>query len=110
MYSNSRLVVSQIEGNFEAKDYRMLQYLKLFQLLRLSFQKASVVKVPKIQNSHADSLATLASSSVESIPRMIFVELLEQPSIDRRTVVGVASAKTPSWMDSYIVQQVFANR
>ena len=30
VFSDSRLVVSQIEGSFEAKDYRMSQYLKLF--------------------------------------------------------------------------------
>ena len=80
----------------------MLQYLKLFQSLRLSFQKVSVVRVSRSQNSHVNSLATLALSSEESIPRMIFVELLEQLSIERQTMVGVASAKTPSWMDPYI--------
>lgn len=29
MYSDSRLVASQMEGNFEAKDPRMVNYLKL---------------------------------------------------------------------------------
>lgn len=29
VYSNSRLVVSQVEGTFEAKDSRMVNYLKL---------------------------------------------------------------------------------
>ena len=96
VYLDSRLVVSQIEGRFEVKDYHMLQYLKLFQSLRSSFQKISVVKVLRSQNSHADSLATLASSSKEFIPQMIFVELLMQPSIKQRTMVGVALAETPS--------------
>lgn len=102
VYSDSRLVVSQKEGSFEAKDCRMLQYLKLLQLLRSSFRKVSVARVPKSQNSHADSLATLALSSDESIPQMIFVELLEQLSIERQTVVGVISLETPSWMDPYV--------
>ena len=30
VFSDSRLVLSQIEGSFEAKDYHMSQYLKLF--------------------------------------------------------------------------------
>ena len=47
VYSDSRLVVSQIEGIFEAKEYRMLQYLKLFGSLRVNFQKVSVVRVPR---------------------------------------------------------------
>ena len=43
MFSNSKLVVSQIEGSFEAKDYHMSQYLKLFGALRASFRKVSIV-------------------------------------------------------------------
>lgn len=67
VFSDSRLVVSQIEGSFEAKDYCMLRYLKLFQSLQLSFQKVSVVRVPRSKNSYTDLLATLASSSEECI-------------------------------------------
>ena len=33
---------------------------------------------------------------------MIFVELLEQLSIKRWTVVGVALAETSSWLDPYV--------
>ena len=49
------------------------------------------------QNSYADSLATLASSLDECIPRMIFVELLEQ-----RVVVVAPLVVEPSWLDPYI--------
>jgi len=59
----------------------MHQYLKSFKALRTVFQKVSVVRMPRSQNSHADSLATLASSSDERVPRMISMELLEQLSI-----------------------------
>ena len=81
IFSNSNLVVSQVEGSFEAKDSHMHQYLKSFKALRTVFQKVSVVRMPRSQNSHVDSLATLASSSDERVPRMISMELLEQPSI-----------------------------
>ena len=47
VFSNSRLVVSHIEGSFEARDYRMSQYLKLFGSLRVNFEKVSVVKVQR---------------------------------------------------------------
>ena len=49
LFSDLRLVVHQIEGSFEAKDYCMLQYLKLFQSIRLSFQKVSVVRVQGVR-------------------------------------------------------------
>lgn len=76
--------------------------LKLLQSLRLSFQKVSLVRVPSSQNRHTDLLATLASASEECIPDD-FVELLEQLSIEWRTVVGVASVEMPSWLDPYVV-------
>ena len=34
---------------------------------------------------------------------MIFVELLEQSSIERWTVVGVASTEMSSWLDPYVL-------
>ena len=77
VFSDSKLVVSQIKGRFETKDAHMQQYLKLFRALQVAFHKVSMVKIPRSQNSHVDSLATLAFSSDECIPRMIFIELLE---------------------------------
>ena len=37
VFSDSKLVVSQIEGSFEAKDSHMQQYLKLFRALQANF-------------------------------------------------------------------------
>lgn len=54
-----------------------------------------MVRVPRSQNNH-DSLATLASSLDECIPRMIFEELLEQPNIEQQAVVATASVLEPS--------------
>ena len=58
--------------------------------------------MPRSQNSHVDSLATLASSSDDFIPRMILVELLEQPSIEQQTMIAVTSKEEPSWLDPYV--------
>lgn len=77
MFSDSRLVLSQIKGNFEAKDYRMSQYLKLFGSLQVNFEKVNMVRMPRSQNSHANSLSTLASPSNECIPQMISVVMLK---------------------------------
>ena len=102
VFLDSKLVVSQIEGSFKAKDARMQQYLKLFEALRVAFQKVSVVRIPRSQNSHVDSLATLASSSDECIPQMISIELLEQLSIKHRVIIASTTVLEPSWMDPYI--------
>ena len=37
IFSDSRLVVSQTEGSFEARDHRMSYYLKIFESLRAGF-------------------------------------------------------------------------
>ena len=81
----------------------MSQILKLFRSLWLSFHKVSVVRVPRSQNNHADLLAVLALSSDECIPQMIFIESLEQLSIERQTVMDVALVEESSWLDPYIV-------
>lgn len=83
IYSDSRLLVSQVEGNSEARDSRMADYLKLVHSLRACFGLVKVSWVSRGQNSHVDSLATLASSIGNYIPRIISVELLEYLSIDR---------------------------
>lgn len=43
VYSDSRLVVSQVEGTFEAKDSRMVNYLKLVKKMMGKFQKIRLV-------------------------------------------------------------------
>lgn len=78
IFSGSRLVVSQIDRSFEAKDQCMSQYLKLIESLCANFCEINVIKVPRSQNSHADSFATLASSSDDFIPRMMLVESLKR--------------------------------
>lgn len=102
MFSDSRLVVSQIEGNFEARDHWMSQYLRMFESLRTNLQKVSVVRVPRSQNSHTYSLATLASSLDNCITRMISMEMLEQPSTEPQVVVATSSKIEPSQLDTYI--------
>lgn len=68
IYSDSRLVVSQIKGGFEARDHYMSQHLWMFKSFQADFQKVSVVRMPRNQNSHANTLATLMSSLDNSIP------------------------------------------
>ncbi|XP_075650005.1 uncharacterized protein LOC142620529 [Castanea sativa] len=88
VFSNSDLVVSQVEGSFEAWDPKMAKYQKLVHSLGRS--------------SHADSLATLASSVGDYIPQIILVELLEHLSIDHQRCIVATSTASLSWMDPII--------
>ena len=73
------------------------------------FGTAKVAQVCRAQNRHANSLATLASSMIEEVPRLINVELIVEPSIsvaDNVNTVGVdvamISAIEPCWVDPII--------
>ena len=63
LFSDSRLVVGQVRGEFEAKDERMQGYLSQVKCLQLKFDSFDVLHVPRSGNAHADSLAMLATSS-----------------------------------------------
>ena len=63
MFSDSRLVVGQVNGELEARDERMLEYLIQVERLRAHFDHFNLVHVSRSGNTHADSLATLATSS-----------------------------------------------
>ena len=49
---------------------------------------------------HADSLAMLATSSAQNLPRVIIVEDLHRPSVKVNTVQINQVRVGPSWMDS----------
>ena len=63
LFSNSRLVVGQVKGEFEAKDERMQGYLSQVKYLQPKFDSFDLLHVPKNGNTHADSLAMLATCS-----------------------------------------------
>ncbi|XP_065615914.1 uncharacterized protein LOC136061713 [Quercus suber] len=80
VFLDSRLVVGQVQGEFEAKDERMQGYLNRVKRLQAEFEFFSLLHVPKSSNTHADSLATLATSSDQDLPRVILVEDLYEPT------------------------------
>ena len=63
LFSDSRLVVSQVKGDFEAKYERMQGYLNQVKCMQLKFDSFDLLHVPRNGNAHADSLAMLATSS-----------------------------------------------
>ena len=108
VYSDSWLVVNQVQGNFEAQDSRMKEYLRVAKQIMAKFSAMSMTQVARGNNRHADSLTTLASTMTEDIPRQIKVELIGEPSIsataDWASKVDVAAITTAGlcWMDPII--------
>ena len=74
MFSDSRLIVGQVKGELEARDERMQGYLSNVRHLQSRFESFSLLHVPRSGNTHADSLATLATSSAQSLPWVVLIE------------------------------------
>ena len=62
-----------------------------------------MLHVPRNGNAHANSLAMLATSSAQDLPRVILVEDLYKPIETRRETAQIHQIRVgPSWMDSII--------
>nr|XP_023899275.1 uncharacterized protein LOC112011079 [Quercus suber] len=104
MLLDSRLVVGQVKGEFEAKDGRMQGYLSQVRHLQSGFEYFNLLHIPKSGKIHTNSLATLATSSVHRLPRVILVEDLYKPTEVKREVIHVHQVKVgPSWMDPMVL-------
>ena len=102
LFSDSRLVIGQVRGEFEAKDERMLGYLSQVKCMQSKFDSFDLLHVPRSGNAHADSLAMLATSSAQDLPRVSLVEDLYKPSRIGDTIQINQIRTGLSWMDSII--------
>ena len=101
LFSDSRLVVDQVKGEFEAKDERMQGYLSQVKCLQSKFDSFDLLHIPINGNAHANSLAMLVTSSAQDLPRVILVEDLYKPTKTKRETVQIHQIKPwSSWMDS----------
>ena len=103
MFLDSRLVVGQVTREMEAKDVRMQEYLNQVKHLRLGFDLFSLSHISRSGNTHADSLAMLATSLAGQLPRIILVEHLGGASKVAKNTTRVHEIRVgPSWMDPIV--------
>ena len=104
MFLDSRLVIGQVNGELEARDERMQGYLSQVKNLQSKFESFSLLHVLKSGNTHADSLATFATSSTQSLPRVILIEDLCKSTEVTGNAVHVHQIRVrPSWMDLIVL-------
>ena len=84
-----------MEGSFESKDPRMIEYLQLVKRTMSQFQEVNVIQIVRGLNRHVDSLATLASLLTEEVPSLIKVEVVKERSIDVRVNVSNVRVSKP---------------
>ena len=85
-------------------DERMQEYLDQAKRLLSLFVFFSLLHISRSRNTHVDSLATLATSSAQLLPRVILMEDLHRPSMVKAEVAHVHSIRAgPSWMDPLVL-------
>ncbi|KAL0356313.1 UNVERIFIED_CONTAM: Retrovirus-related Pol polyprotein from transposon [Sesamum radiatum] len=98
-YSDSQLVVKQVEGTYEAKEESMIQYLQQIADLKTKFHHFQIIQIPREENAKADSLSKLASSLEDCRTRHITIHYLSEA----RTPLAVQPIVTgEDWRTSLI--------
>ncbi|KAI5327825.1 hypothetical protein L3X38_027221 [Prunus dulcis] len=97
IFSDSQLVVHQVNQDFTAKDASMTAYLQHARHLLATFHAHSIKQVPRSDNSHADALARLASALEQGMGHHIHIEFLAQPSTQAPLICTIDHS--PTWMD-----------
>ncbi|XP_075664630.1 uncharacterized protein LOC142634220 [Castanea sativa] len=75
------------QGSFEAKDPQMFEHLWVVKETMGYFSSVKVEQIARGQNRHTESLAMLALSIANEVPRLTRVELVAELSISARTDV-----------------------
>ena len=86
IFCDSKLVVNQVTGKFQAKSARLILYLKKVKELLNDFDHYSISHIPRSENQQADKLAKMASSDDPEETGLAPVEVLRSPSIDQMEI------------------------
>ena len=89
VFSDSRLVIGQVKGEWEVRDLRMQGYLNQAWRLQSRFNFFTLQQISRSKNMHANSLATLATSFRQDLPRVILIEDLHKPIEEKTEKVQV---------------------
>ncbi|XP_059630114.1 uncharacterized protein LOC132273100 [Cornus florida] len=103
-YSDSQLIIRQVTGEYGTKDKTMEAYRTAVLRKAKGFDQIRFIQLPREYNEDADRLAYSASSSGETLARVIPVDVLVQPSIFNELPDPSAQhinviPYEPSWID-----------
>ncbi|XP_073120613.1 uncharacterized protein [Henckelia pumila] len=103
IHSDSQLIVSQVNGKYEAKKDKMLGYLTQVNELLSCLDNYDVKQIPRMENESADRLAKLASSLANIDNRKITLLTYGKEETDGSDVtIFCADSEEPSWKDEII--------
>ena len=76
----------------------MASYLETVKEVLDQFDTVTIMQVPRAKNVNADVLARHATGLEERLLKIVPIEILESPSIDKPEQVGSIAAR-PCWMN-----------
>ena len=97
VFGNSKLVVFQVNGEFEAREEAMLRYLWIVKTQMALFDECIAEYVPREENTKADALSQFASSDDEICSRSVYYQVMITPSIEAKLIALIDTGAT--WMD-----------
>ncbi|GAU22742.1 hypothetical protein TSUD_138660 [Trifolium subterraneum] len=100
IFTDSQLVASQVSGEYQTKEERLLEYLNLIRAKLAKFKETEVKHVPREHNARADVLSKLASTRRRKAGNQSLIqETLTKPSIEKTVeVMHVCAIDEQSWM------------
>ncbi|GFS36997.1 hypothetical protein Acr_00g0049130 [Actinidia rufa] len=101
VFSDSQLVVNQVQGDYLAKDSRMIAYLGEVKTLSTKIKEFKINQIRREDNKKADALANLASTFEFISDRCIPLEFLTHPSIGVANQI-LQTEENPTWLDEII--------
>ncbi|GFZ15785.1 hypothetical protein Acr_25g0001940 [Actinidia rufa] len=101
IFSDSQLVINQVQGDYLAKDARMMAYLGEVKAASAKIKEFKISQIPREDNKKADALANLASTFEFISNRCIPLELLASPSIGVANQI-LQTEENLTWMDEII--------
>ena len=96
-----RSLVNQVQGDYLAKDTRMVAYLDEVKIMSKKIKDFTIRQIPREENKKADALANLVSTFDFILDRSIPLEFLSNPSIENTKLVCPTKID-PTWMDEII--------
>ncbi|XP_074377979.1 uncharacterized protein LOC141719494 [Apium graveolens] len=96
---DSKLVVSQVNGEFKARDETIARYVRLVRAIMTQFDECHVVYIPREENYKADILSKFAFSKIDNSSGSVYFHILKKRSTDVKLVAPIRLGE--SWIDPH---------
>nr|GFA63247.1 reverse transcriptase domain-containing protein [Tanacetum cinerariifolium] len=98
---DSRLVATQVNETYVAKEADVIRYLEKVKALTGSFKAFSIKQIPRSENKKDDALCKIASTSFAHLSKQVLVEELKENSTSEVEILAVVEEEGETWMTPF---------